>query len=89
MPIKVIAGRLGIGVNLAMILGILWKTALVGRFSLPDWDDEGWLPLSKRLIGLVGVVYCSVIILVKWHKLLVKREICIYPLPISIYPGIC
>ena len=79
---KAVGGGLGIGANLAMIFGYLWKTTRLGRldsFILPGWDDdEGLFPLLKRLIGLAGAIYCSVIVLVKWHKLLVKGEIC-YP----------
>ena len=78
---KAIGGGLGIGANLAMILGILWWTAQLGRleFVLAGRDEEGLLLLLKRLIGLAGVIYCSVVVLVKWHKLLVKREIHIHP----------
>ena len=73
---KAIGGGIGIGANLAVILGILWKTTWLGRLVslvLPDSDYEG-LPLLKRVIGLVGTAYCSVIVLAKWHKLLVKCE---------------
>ncbi|KAF8815561.1 hypothetical protein BYT27DRAFT_7193306 [Phlegmacium glaucopus] len=74
---KAVGGGLGIGANLAMILGILWKMTRLGRldsFAPPGRDDEGWLPPLKRLIGLSGAVYCSVVILLKWHKLLVKEN---------------
>ena len=69
---KAIGGLLGIATNLAIILGILWRVTGFGYFVLPG---EGPLSLLRHLIGLAGTIYCSVIVLIKWHDLLVKGDI--------------
>ena len=66
---KAIGAGLGIGANIALALGILWKKNQSGTLlGLEDGDGRA---LLKRIVGLVGAVYLSVVVLVKWHKLLV------------------
>lgn len=73
---KSVGGGLGIGMNLAAALGILWKKNKLGTLSallgLGTWsEDETRISTFKRVFGLVGTIYVSVLVLVKWHKLLV------------------
>lgn len=66
---KAVGAGLGIGANIALALGILWKKNQSGTlFGLGDDDGR---TLLKRIVGLVGAVYLGVVVLVKWHKLLV------------------
>ncbi|KAH9476178.1 hypothetical protein JR316_0011749 [Psilocybe cubensis] len=74
---KAIGGGVGIGANIALSLGVLWKQNKLGTLSallgLGDWtQDDGRIAYLKRLLGVVGTVYCSVLVLVRWHKLLVN-----------------
>lgn len=67
---KAIFGGVGIGGNVALALGVLWKqnklSALTAIFGL-----EG-RSMINRIAGLFASVYFSVWVLVKWHKLLVN-----------------
>ncbi|KAF8962147.1 hypothetical protein BDZ97DRAFT_1826579 [Flammula alnicola] len=73
---KAVGGGLGVGANIALALGILWKQNKLGRLTallgLGVGDER--LPFLKRVLGLVGSVYFGVLVLVKWHKLLVKAN---------------
>ncbi|KAF4610143.1 hypothetical protein D9613_010682 [Agrocybe pediades] len=76
---KSVGGGLGIGMNLAAALGILWKKNRLGTLTsllgLGAWtQDKSRMSTFKRLFGLVGTIYVSVLVLVKWHKLLVKSN---------------
>uniref|UniRef100_A0A8H7XV31 Phospholipid/glycerol acyltransferase domain-containing protein n=1 Tax=Psilocybe cubensis TaxID=181762 RepID=A0A8H7XV31_PSICU len=76
---KAIGGGVGIGANIALSLGVLWKQNKLGTLSallgLGDWtQDDGRIAYLKRLLGVVGTVYCSVLVLVRWHKLLVNAN---------------
>jgi glycerol-3-phosphate O-acyltransferase/dihydroxyacetone phosphate acyltransferase len=66
---KAVGAGLGIGANIALALGLLWKTNNF-RTVLGLGNDDG-RALLKRIVGLVGAVYLGVVVLVKWHKLLV------------------
>lgn len=66
---KAVGAGLGIGANIALALGILWKKNKFGAL-LGLGDDDG-MALLKRVVGLVGVIYFGVVALVKWHKFLV------------------
>lgn len=68
---KAIGGGLGIGTNMALALGVLWKRNKVGNLTTLLGLNEDDMTL-KRVLGLVGSVYLGVLVLVKWHKLLVK-----------------
>lgn len=75
---KAIGAGVGIGANIALALGVLWKQNKLGTLSallgLGDYwaQDDGRLAYMKRVLGVVGTVYCSVLVLVRWHKLLVN-----------------
>ncbi|KDR79223.1 hypothetical protein GALMADRAFT_243122 [Galerina marginata CBS 339.88] len=74
---KAVGGGLGIGANIALALGVLWKQNKLGTLSalLGLGPDSGTSGLNlKRVFGLVGTVYCSVLVLVKWHNLLVNAN---------------
>ncbi|KIM43752.1 hypothetical protein M413DRAFT_443659 [Hebeloma cylindrosporum] len=66
---KAVGAGLGIGANIALALGILWKKNKFG--TLLGLGDDGGMALLKRVVGLVGVIYFGVVALVKWHKFLV------------------
>ena len=67
---KAVGAGLGIGANIALALGILWKKNSFR--TLIGLGDDDCTALLKRLVGLVGAVYLGVMVLVKWHKLLVR-----------------
>ncbi|PPQ84398.1 hypothetical protein CVT25_012497 [Psilocybe cyanescens] len=76
---KAIGAGVGIGTNIALALGVLWKKNKLGALSallgLGDWaQEDGSAAHVKRILGVIGTVYCSVLVLVKWHKLLVNGE---------------
>lgn len=79
---RAIGGGLGIGANIALSLGVLWKQnklgALTTLFGL-DVDNDS-IPMLKRVAGLAGSVCFGVWILVKWHKFLVKGGFAFYSL---------
>ncbi|KAJ3510928.1 hypothetical protein NLJ89_g4397 [Agrocybe chaxingu] len=66
---KAVGGGLGIAANIALAFGVLWRKG--GLSALPGFPRvEG----VKHVLGLVGTIYCSVWLLVKWHGLLVKAN---------------
>ncbi|CAA7257510.1 unnamed protein product [Cyclocybe aegerita] len=66
---KAVGGGLGIAANIALAFGVLWKKG--GLSTLPGFPKvEG----VKHVLALVGTIYCSVWLLVKWHGLLVNAN---------------
>jgi glycerol-3-phosphate O-acyltransferase/dihydroxyacetone phosphate acyltransferase len=68
---KAVGGGLGIGATMALALGVLWKRDKLGTSTTLLGLNEDDTTL-KRILGLFGSVYLGVLVLVKWHKLLVK-----------------
>lgn len=68
---KAIGGGLGIGANVALTLGVLWKRNKIGTLAalLGFTEDDD---VIKKALGLVGGVYLGIVLLVRWHRLLIK-----------------
>ena len=66
---KAVGAGIGIGANIAFASSILWKKNKFGTL-LGLGDSDGWA-LLKHVVGFVGAVYFGVVVLVKWHNLLV------------------
>ncbi|KAJ3508497.1 hypothetical protein NMY22_g16594 [Coprinellus aureogranulatus] len=63
---KAIAGGLGIGANMALLFGILWKVGPFGSL----WDT-GKL---RKLVHVLAATYFCTSVLMRWHNLLVKAN---------------
>ncbi|KJA21828.1 hypothetical protein HYPSUDRAFT_683762 [Hypholoma sublateritium FD-334 SS-4] len=65
---KAIGGGLGIGANVALALGILWKRNRIGTLMGLSEDDN----VVQRALGLAGSMYLGIVLLVRWHRLLIR-----------------
>lgn len=70
---KAVGGGLGIGANMGLVLGLVWKRnnfgMLTSLLGLTENDNA-----IKKTLALAGSVYFGVVLLVRWHRLLVKGK---------------
>ena len=71
---KAIGGGLGIGANVVLALGILWKQNKIGTLTaiLGMSEDDNAM---KKVLGLAGSVYLGIVLLARWHRLLVTGKL--------------
>ncbi len=71
---KAIGAGLGIGANVVLALGILWKQNKIGTLSamLGTGEDDNAM---RKVLGLAGSVYLGIVLLARWHRLLVKGKL--------------
>ncbi|TEB30908.1 hypothetical protein FA13DRAFT_1764336 [Coprinellus micaceus] len=66
---KAIVGGLGLGVNISLLFGLLWKLQDPGT-----WGGLWATDKVKKIIQVLGTTYLCTSLLVRWHNLLVKAN---------------
>jgi glycerol-3-phosphate O-acyltransferase/dihydroxyacetone phosphate acyltransferase len=66
---KAIVGGLGLGVNISLLFGLLWKLQDLGT-----WGGLWATDKVKKIIQVLGTTYLCTSLLVRWHNLLVKGQ---------------
>lgn len=65
---KAVGGGLGIGVGMGTVIGLWWKRMMLAVNNtefFPWFHGHG-----NTTLGLIGLLYLGVVILIKWHNLL-------------------
>ncbi|KAJ3524857.1 hypothetical protein NMY22_g10822 [Coprinellus aureogranulatus] len=63
---KAIAGGLGLGANMALLFGILWKVGPFGSL----WDTSRF----RKLVHVLAATYVCTSVLMRWHNFLVEAN---------------